>query len=241
MTGLKGKRVKKLFATSVLVLSFLLAASAQQPGFDLLETESASIDFDSPGLANVPLKGMPIAASTGSADTIIHRMQAVPAAGGAVAVEVYALLLKGVNPVSFLGQPADLYVTINNTEGVLSMSVLPQPDALAKSTGTISVRTDGTLDANITLNADLIFVKAGGRLNSIKDQMGHIGDRVRVTLTSKNSSWSSAAPSGYPSPSALPSGGLYPARWELKASSQSTEAYKIIFLPARDDSSSRNK
>src|SRR5262249_41358473 len=126
---------------------------------------------------------------------------------GTVKTNVYALFMKSTSSVNFGGQPADVYVTINNTGGAVSTSVLPQPDSLSPSTGSVTVRTDGTFDSSLTVNADIIFVKAGTSVgnpaNVISSQAGN-----PITLTSTNSSWSATPPSGYPG--GLPSGGFYP-------------------------------
>jgi len=85
--------------------------------------------------------------------------------------------------------------------------VLPQPDSLSPSTGSVTVRTDGTFDSSLTVNADIIFVKAG---TSVSDSGNYLGSQAAspITLTSTNSSWSASPPAGYPG--GLPSGGFYP-------------------------------
>ncbi|PYP90704.1 MAG: hypothetical protein DMG65_10420 [Candidatus Angelobacter sp. Gp1-AA117] len=185
-------------------------ATAQSAGYDLLQTGSgASIDLSSMGLGQVPLQGVPIQGSTGSTDTIMHRTQDVPSGGGTVPVELYALSMKSQNSVTFQGQQADVYVTVNNSGGTISTSTLPQPDALSPSTGTVTVRPDGTFDSSITINAQIIFTTAGGNPANSANVIGHQAASP-ITLSSTNSSWSASAPSGYPSSSTYPSGGFYP-------------------------------
>src|SRR5947199_6074462 len=198
------------FVVAAILVACSLTATAQSAGYDLLETGSgASVDLSSIGLGQVPLQGVPIQGSTGSTDTIMHRTQDAPSGGGSVPVEVYALLMKSQNSVTFQGRQADVYVTINNSGGAISTSTVPQPDSLSPSTGTVTVRTDGTFDSSITINAQLIFTTAGGNPANSSDVIGHQAASP-ITLSSTNSSWSSSAPSGYPSSSTYPSGGFYP-------------------------------
>lgn len=195
---------------AVMLFAGSLMATAQSAGYDLLQTGSgAAIDLSSMGLGQVPLQGVPIQGSTGSTDTIMHRTQDVPSGGGTVPVELYALSMKSQNSVTFQGQQADVYVTVNNSGGAISTSSLPQPDSLSPSTGTVTVRPDGTFDSSITINAQIIFTTAGGNPANSTDVLGHQAASA-ITLSSTNSSWSASAPSGYPSSTTYPSGGFYP-------------------------------
>src|SRR5436305_4664651 len=162
------------FVVAALLVACSLTATAQSAGYDLLQTGSgASVDLSSIGLGQVPLQGVPIQGSTGSADTIMHRTQDMPAGGGTVPVELYALSMKSQNSVTFQGQQADVYVTVNNSGGNISSSTVPQPDALSPSTGKVTVRSDGTFDSSITINAQLIFTTAGGNPANSADVLGH--------------------------------------------------------------------
>ena len=204
------KHLFRFLALFVLLSLCSLPMTAQSAGYDLFQTGSGtSVDLSSLGLGVVPLQGVAIQGTTGNTDTIIHRTQAVPTGGGTVSVNVYALFMKSTSSVTFQGQSADVYVTINNTAGGVSTSTLPQPDSLSASTGSVTVRTDGTFDSSITVNADLIFVKAGTSVGNSGNWIGHQA-ASSTTLSSTNSSWSSSAPAGYPSSSSLPSGGFYP-------------------------------
>ena len=197
----------------ILLMAVVFAVSmvsAQTAGYDLLQTSSgASIDLSSLGLGQVNLKGVPIQSSTGNTDTIMHRTADMPSGGGSVPANVTALFMESINPVTFRTQSCDVYVTINNSNGVISTSTLPQPDALSGSTGTVTIRTDGTFDSNITVNADVIFVKAGTSVSNSANYVGH-QPASAVKVSSTNSSWSSTPPSGYPSDPNFPSGGFYP-------------------------------
>jgi hypothetical protein len=204
---------RSLVLNILLLLSLLTAcvfASAQTAGYDLLQTASgASINLTSVGLGNVPLNGVPIQSATGTTDTIMHRTQDVPQGGGTVPLEVTALFMKSASSVTFNGQPVDVYVTINNSGGKVSTSVLPQPDSLSGSTGTMTVRTDGTFDSSFNVNADVIFVKAGTSVTNSANYVGH-QPASTISLSSTNSTYTTSAPSGYPNSATFPSGGIYP-------------------------------
>jgi len=206
----KDRKLRLFLVVSFAVLLVgAMPLSGQSAGYDLLQTGSgASVDLSSVGLGNVALQGVPIQSSTGSTDTIMHRTQDV-IGGGTTPVNVTALFMKSTSSKTFQGQQVDVYVTLNNSGGAISTSVLPQPDSLSASTGTATFRTDGTFDSSITVNADVIFVKAG---TSVTDSANYVGHQAAssITLTSSGSSWSSTPPAGYPSSSTFPSGGIYP-------------------------------
>lgn len=200
---LPGLAMLALFAASAL-------ASAQTAGYDLLQTGSgASIDLTSVGLGKVTLNGVPITGGTGNTDTIMHRTQDVPQGGGTVPLEVTALFMKSASSVTYSGQQVDVYVTINNSGGKVSTSVLPQPDSLSGSTGTMTVRTDGTFDSSFNVNADVIFVKAGTSVTNSANYVGHQAASA-ISLSSTNSTYTTTPPAGYPSSTTFPSGGIYP-------------------------------
>jgi hypothetical protein len=200
-----------LVAAAVLLLS-ALPLSAQNAGYDLLQTGSgASVDLSSLNLGSVPLQGQTIDGSLGNTDTIMHRTQNITGGNGSTPVEVTALFMKSTNSVNYNGQSVDVYVTLNNSGGKISTSVLPQPDSTSSS-GTVTASgnsSGGTFDSNITVNADLIFVRAGTSVTNSANYVDHKAAPA-ITLTSSGSSWSSTPPSGYPSSASFPSGGFYP-------------------------------
>src|SRR5262249_43511803 len=159
-----------------------------------------------------PLQGVPIQTSTGNSDTIMYRPQAVPSGGGTIPVNLYALFMKSTSPVNLNGTSTDVYVTVNATGGAIGTNVLPQPDALAASGGSITVYpsadgTGGTFDSSITINANIIFVPAGASVTNPSNYLAH-QPAPAVTLSQTGSSYSTTAPSGYPG--GLPSGGFFP-------------------------------
>src|SRR5262249_5284388 len=150
----------RLLMLLALLSTLSLVGTAQTAGYDQFQTGAGTtVTLD--GIGQVKLQGVPIQGSTGNADTIVQRTEAVPQGVGTVNPNEYALFMKSTSPVSVGGQSADVYVTINNTGGAVPTSVLPQPDSLSPSKGTVTVRTDGTFDSSLTVNADIIFVKAG--------------------------------------------------------------------------------
>jgi len=205
--------VQALTAVMVFVLGSPLSAPAQQAGYDLMQTgPGASINLAGvPGIspAVVELRGVPICPCTGATDTIMYRTHEVPPGGGAVPIQVVALFLKNASPVSMNGHPVDVYITVNHTNGVIGQGTLPMPDALPDSTGTLTVRTNGTFDSSFTVHADVIVVGAGA---DVRNPATHLAHRAApaVTLGSTNSTWSSIPPIGYPSECFFPANGFYP-------------------------------
>lgn len=205
----KHRKPRLIMVLPFALLVCTLPLAAQTAGYDLLQTGSgASIDLSSGGLGTVPLQGVPIQSTLGSTDTIMHRTQDI-VGGGTTPLNVTALFMKSTSSVTFSGQQVDVYVTINNSAGAISTSVLPQPDTLTASSGSLTARSDGTFDSSITVNADVIFVKAGTSVTNSANYVGH-QPASSITLTSSGSTWSSTPPPGYPSSSTFPSGGFYP-------------------------------
>ena len=199
--------MKRLFVVLALGAMAVLSAPAalgQNAGYDLLQTGSGTT-LDLGTLGTVTLQGVALESDLGNTDTIVQRTQNGP---GQVNVSVYALFMKSTSPITYSGQSADVYVTINNSGGKISTNTLPQPDSLTASGGSVTIYSGGTFDSNLTVYADLIFVKAGTSVGTQSNWLGH-QTANSVNLTSTGSSWSSTAPSGSPSNSNYPSGGFY--------------------------------
>ena len=209
LSAMHTKSLRFLVVSFALLLVGSLPLSAQTAGYDLFQTSpGTNVDLSRFNLGNVKLKGVPIQPCTGNTDTIMHRTSDVPGSG-TTPVEVTALFMESVNPVTVNGQQIDLYFTINNSNGTISTSVLPQPDALPRSTGTVTIRSDGTFDSKITVNADMIGVPAGASVTNPANWVSHT-PAPSVTLTSTASPWHTSPPTGYPSCTPFPSGGFFP-------------------------------
>lgn len=199
---MKQRTFLRLVAIMIVVFTCAVIGSAQNSGYDLFQTGSgASVDLSSMGLGVVNLQGVALTVpnnNVGNTDTIMYRSQNFPTGGGTVPVTVWALSMKSISPVTFSGQSADVWVTINNSGGAISSSSLPQPDALSPSTGTITnYPSSGTFDSSITVNADIIFVKAGGSPSDSTAVLGS-GAAPAITLSQTGSSYTTTAPAGYP-------------------------------------------
>jgi hypothetical protein len=201
------KRLLTMIALTALLFCTALPAASQSAGFDLLHTASgASVDLSSLGLGVVPLQGVQIMPALGNTDTIMHRDASGP---GNVPIHVYALFMKSTSPVTFHGTSCDVYITINDSNGMISTSVLPQPDSLPASAGTITINTNGTFSASFPVTADVILAKAGTSVTNPANWVGHEPAPAKVISTT-NSPWSKTPPSLYPSSPNFPSGGFYP-------------------------------
>jgi hypothetical protein len=201
-----GTRSRVLLAAALLFAGSL-TASAQSPGFDLFHTGDGTT-LNLPNIGNVALQGVNIESDLGNTDTITQRLQSVPPGGGDVPVALTALFLKSTNPVTVNGQTVDVYVTVNNSQGLIPTSVLPQPDSLAASTGKVTVNTTGIFICIIIINPDIILVKPGTSVTNPQNWVGHQpGPQVQVS--SNQSTWSTNPPAGYPQNPKFPSGGFY--------------------------------
>ena len=195
------KRLYLILALGALVLVSSLSAGAQCNGYDQFQTSSnATFDLGS-GIGTVTFAGNPIDSSSyGNADTIIQRT--VSNQNNVCNIQVWALFLKSTSPVTINGQSADVYATINNTGGSVSTSVLPQPDTLQGSSGTLTITSSGssggTFDSSFTVNADLIFVKPGSSVTNSSNWIGHQAASSGKTLVATQVVWNTTAPSGYP-------------------------------------------
>jgi hypothetical protein len=192
-----------LFSFTILPL-----ASAQPAGYDLLQTPPGGAAIGVTGVSppTVELEGVPICACTGQTDTIMHRTDAV---AGHANLTVVALFLKNSGPVTRNGTAVDVYITVNNSGGVIGQNVLPQPDALPASTGTLTIRADGTFDSSFTVHSDVIIVAKGADVHNPATHIAHMA-APPVTLSANNSIWSTVPPAGYPPECYFPANGFYP-------------------------------
>lgn len=188
-------------------------ASAQQAGYDLMKTgDNASIELPTRAGApafspsTIPLQGVPICACTGASDTIMHRGDRHP--DGTADLTVVALFLKNSGTVHYGSKPVDVYITVNNSNGVIGQNTVPQPDGLTASTGTLNIHTDNTFDSDFTVYADVLVVAAGADVRNPANVLVHHA-APSVHLGAHGSPWSAIPPPGYPE-CFFPGNGFYP-------------------------------
>lgn len=175
------------------------AAMAQCNGYDQFQTGSGtSFDLGS-GIGVVNFQGVPIDSSQyGNADTIIKRSPS--STSGVCNLSIFAMYLKSTSPVTLPGGgQADVYATINNTGG---SGGPPQPDTLTASSGTMTLSatssSGGTFDSNLTVNADLIFVKPGTSPTNPANYVTKPQPAPGKTLVAVKIQYSTTPPPGYP-------------------------------------------
>jgi hypothetical protein len=189
-------------------IAILPPPGGPQAGYDLLQTPGgASIGVPGVSPSTVSLQGVPICACTGQTDTIMQRSAA--GAGGHANLTVVALFLKNSAPVTRSGSAVDVYITVNDSGGVIGQSILPQPDGLAPSTGSLTIRADGTFDSSFTVNADIIIVAAGADVRNPATHLAHM-PAAPVNLSANNNVWTAVPPAGYPPECYFPANGFYP-------------------------------
>jgi hypothetical protein len=188
------------------------AGNLNPGGYDLLSTFSGTQDdLSSIGLGVVTFTGVALpGGKAGSADTVVCRITPLPTpigpSGATLNIQVVALFLQGDS--TYRGQNVTVYATINQTNGVISATDLPQPDLLPiASTGTMTVFSNGTFNTNVlNIQADLIVVPRGQPVTATPIFTTPMpGD----TISSNGSTWTTTAPAGYPNSSTFPSGGFY--------------------------------
>jgi hypothetical protein len=203
-------------AALLVVCSGLTAAQCagnQNPGgYDLLSTFNGSQDnLSSIGLGVVTFAGVALpGGKAGGADTVVCRItplpNPIPPGGATLNIQIVALYLQGDS--TYNGQNVTVYATINQTNGVIPTTQLPQPDSLPiASTGTMTVFTNGTFNTNVlNIQADLIVVPRGQPVTATPI---FTTPMPADTMSSNGSTWTTTAPAGYPNSATFPSGGFY--------------------------------
>jgi hypothetical protein len=202
------KNCKRLaFGLGLPAIAFFASGplASAQTYYDLFQTGSGAY-VNITGYGQVNLTGVPIPSSgLGNTDTIIART----ATSTGYNTIVYALNMESTSPVTYNGQSADIYITVNNSGGYFTQSQIPQPDSLTASTGTITLGSGDTFSSSATIYADVVFVKHGQSPSNSANILGSQPDSG-ITLTSSNSTYTTTPPAGYPSNSNFPAGGFYP-------------------------------
>ena len=209
------KRLSRFVVVCVFALFLGLPfASAQQAGYDLMKTDpNASIELPTRAGApafspsTIPLQGVPICACTGASDTIMHRGDRHP--DGTADLTVVALFLKNRGAVLLGKTPVDVYITVNNSNGVIGQNTVPQPDHLTPSTGTLNIHPNHTFDSDFTVYADVIVVAAGADVRNPATPVLAHHPAPSVHLGAHASPWSATPPPGYPE-CFFPGNGFYP-------------------------------
>jgi hypothetical protein len=198
------------------------AGNVNPGGYDLLSTGSGTQDnLSSAGLGTVTFQGvaLPSSAEAGTADTIVCRItplpNPIPPGGATLQIQIVALSLESAGTVicnnshcgSYSGKAVTVYATINQTNGVIPITQLPQPDALTPSTGSMTVYPNDTFNTNgTTVQADLIVVPLGDPVTSTPI---FTTPMPSDTISASGSSWTTTPPPGYPTSQTFPPGGFY--------------------------------
>lgn len=203
------------------------------PGFDLLESVSGT-QVDLPGIGIVPLRGL--AFGPGSTDTIVLRKSGIDpfAVGdsGSVPIEIVALSLISVNPIPVGSNSFDLHIFVNNLIEDIPASggnddgncevgetcrpaagaALPQTTNLPASTGTATIRHEGTNGGTFDSFFDVFFeirlTPVGGDIEN-----PFAVDFGQIHFQSNGGHWCHDALGGDPHDASLPAGGFYPG-WD---------------------------
>lgn len=200
------------------------------PGFDLFESVQGT-QVAVPGVGIVPLRGL--AFGPGSTDTIVLRKSGIdpfPVGGsGSVPIEIVALSLVSVNPISVASNFFDLHILVNqpiedipasggDDDGTCEAgetcrpaagSALPQT-SLPPSTGMATIRHEnangGTFDSFFDVFFEIRLTPVGGDVNH---PVGPV-DIGRISFQSTGGHWCHDPLPGDPHGASLPAGGFYP-------------------------------
>lgn len=194
-------------------LAVAQCAGHQNPGgYDLLSTFSGTQDdLSGMGLGVVTFTGVALPGGlAGNADTAIcridHLPSPIPPSGATLNIQIVALYLTGSS--TYHGQNVTVYATINQTNGRIPTSQLPQPDMLPiVSTGNMTVFSNGTFDTNVlNIQADIIVVPQGQPVTATPI---FTSPMPADQMSASGSTWSSTAPAGYPNSTTFPPGGFF--------------------------------
>lgn len=181
-------------------------------GYDLIQTfNGTSDDLSSIGLGFVTFSGTPLPGGlAGNADTIVCRKDPLPAQvppeGVRLGIQIVALYLKG--DATYSGQNVTVYATINQTNGKIPTSLLPQPDTLPITSDGTMVVFPGTFNTEtLNIQADLIVVPRGQPV-TYPFPLFH-QPMPADAFQSTGNTWTTTPPAGYPTSTTFPPGGFY--------------------------------
>lgn len=177
-----------LCAVGLLLLVPVSSSAAPiDPGYDYLTTplDTATLDLTLMGLGVIDLESRGIQGTT--TDTIVQRMGGLPDGGtGPIPVEIVALSLQSVSPVTIGTSFFDVFVEID-AGGLWGLD--PAPNPTPPSTGTLTVTSHvgdgGTFDSFFDVFADIVFVEQGNPGNNF--HQGAFPPPVHITST--GSTW----------------------------------------------------
>jgi hypothetical protein len=210
------KRITWLVTVAALAVGCSGLAAAQcaghlnPGGYDLIQTFNGTRDdLSSIGLGVVTFSGVPLPGGlAGNADTIVCRLDPLPGSigseGASLKMQIVALLLKG--DTMYNGLPVTVYATINQTDGKISKTLLPQPDLLTPSDGTMVVFPGKFDTQQLNIQADLIVVPQG---RPVTYPPNFTTPMPGTSFSATGSTWTKTPPSGYPTSTTFPAGGFY--------------------------------
>jgi hypothetical protein len=161
----------------VLGVGSLAPASSISAGFDLFETVPTMTSVTIPGppavnggvpfnLLGIPLTPPPLlGVNLGDTDTIVQRTGSTlnltpPTGTGMFTLQLFALHLQSINPVTVAGQPGAYNVD------VIGGTQLGVPESTGTITITQSIATGGTFTSSLPVNANLTFTQVGNPGNT---------------------------------------------------------------------------
>ncbi|MBM4040709.1 MAG: PEP-CTERM sorting domain-containing protein [Planctomycetes bacterium] len=196
--SLRGASRLFLLAACVAGLCGWAQASPIGPGYDFLETLPGTYFDLGPGIGPINLTGQPLGLpGLGTTDTIVRRppdpvFPLPPGGTGVVPIEIVALNLVSVNPI-----------TIGPTQYDVSVRSMPSPP------GTMSITTHadpggGTFNSILPVQAIVTFTEVGNPLNWFQQPFTEDFQEIPPWP------WSHAAPFDYPNDPSFPSGNFIP-------------------------------
>lgn len=203
MSRLRRRRMILEFLGLLVAVSYCDGAELGA-GFDLYHVRRLTVDLG-PGVGRRSFEGIPITSSLGDANLIVQRGPR----GDGLNLRVIALSLKSKKPLFLDGKTVDAYMTINNSKGMIAMTVLPEPDFVLDSDGALIRRQAESYRMRIEIHADLILVQAGAA-RSLQNFEAH--KAMDPFMLTAHVTWNAYAPPRYPKSKAFSSGGHYPRK-----------------------------
>ncbi|MBA2253328.1 MAG: PEP-CTERM sorting domain-containing protein [Nitrospirales bacterium] len=202
--GIRAKTKLSLMLVSTGIMSLTLASAnltwADPIGVGVDEFHTLAGTFAtlplSAGGGRLDLRSRPLVPTGGDTDTIVRRLDPLPNLNvgqqGTTRIQLTGLSLESVSPVSIGGSFFDVFVGLNGTQPIGSMTVSHQNSDAAMD--------QGTFNANLPVDALLTFTQVGNPSNTFSQPFPHIEFASLGT-------WSHTPPPLYPPGIG---GGFYP-------------------------------